>query len=492
MTDEDVRRLYRCLLGRDPEDANTIAAFKAYYPTVDRGRRAIFTSEEFAGYFATVTGRAMQSRDPVAGNLALLLLSRAASVLPASPAEPPRDAALQAGMGRFFPDGAEPRLAVAIGQADHALDDLLPFNDPQSAVLHVAPEFPPVVPLTGTLDGVTPVFRLNGDPASIAEFLAQFGRRIDALCLLGPPAAPVWVDALRGQFAERCLVLVGPQTAAYDAATVSGEIARAHGSEPVQHWRGLRLHHVGGWLLPVAYAPPAAPPPAPDLDSYPSLAIACIVRNEAACIENMLRSAGPVASFFAVLDTGSDDGTPELARALLAAGDVPFAVAERDREEFASHFGAMRNAALALVPDWIEWVLMLDADEELVAEDYGPILDLIGGATHEAYALPRYNFPGADKSGTMLLYPDRQIRLTRHTLDGRIAYSNVVHETVRGVAVGRPELDQSAVGGPRGGPHIHHLVRRFRTPEQEDRKQAFYREIARREGSAAPPPNPSA
>ena len=198
----------------------------------------------------------------------------------------------------------------------------------------------------------------------------------------------------------------------------------------------------------------------------------------------MLRSARPVASFFAVLDTGSDDGTPDLARNVLSSGAIPFTVAERHAREFDHHFGAMRNAALALVPDWVEWVLMLDADEEMAAEDLVPLLELIASGTHDAYALPRYNFSGADKTGRMLLYPDRQTRLIRHTLDGRIAYSNAVHETVRGVPTGQPDLDQSAVGGRRGGPHIHHLVRRFRTPEEEERKQVFYKDVAKRHVSA--------
>ena len=479
MTDEDVVGLYRSLLGRDPEDDGTIAAFKAYYPTIERGRRAIFNSKEFAAFFASVTGRTAQGHDHVSAALALMLLSRAAAAYPA-PAEPPGDPALGAGMALFFPDRAAPRLAIVVGQSAVALNDLLPFPQAESAILQVAPGFPPAVPLTRALSRTTTIFSLNGDPASVAAIVQTFGRPIDVVCLLGAPASALWIDALRPQLAEQSLVMIGPETATFGAASVSEAIARSHGSEPVQQWRGFRLHHLGGWLLPVTYQPPASPPPAPDLKSYPTLAIAAIVRNESACVENMLRSARPVASFFAVLDTGSNDHTPELVKGYLADAGVPFAFEERDHATFDDHFGAMRNAALALVPDWLDWVLMLDADEELAPEDCGKLLELIADGTHDAYALPRYNFPGADKTGRMLLYPDRQIRLIRHTPDGRIAYSDAVHETVRGVAAGRPELDQSAIGGPRGGPHVHHLVRRFRTPEQEESKQDFYRRIAAR------------
>jgi hypothetical protein len=232
--------------------------------------------------------------------------------------------------------------------------------------------------------------------------------------------------------------------------------------------------------MPVTYDPPGAADAPPDRAAYPALAVAAIVRDEAVCVENMLRSTQGLASFYAVLDTGSADGTQALAQGYLGACGVPFAFAERDHAAFGDDFAAMRNAALAMVPDWVDWVLMLDADEEFPPEDHARLLALAASATHDAYALPRYNFPGPDKSGIMVSYPDRQVRLLRHTPDRRVRYSGAVHETVRGVAFGQPPLDAAAMGGARGGPHIHHLVRRFRSPAQEERKQAFYREIASR------------
>ncbi len=483
MTDQEVIELYRALLGRDPEDAGTIALFRRYYPGVERGRRAIFNSDEFEAYFTSVTGRAPPGRDPASGSLALALLGRAALAMPQQPTPPNLDTAMRAGFKTFFSawDASRrlPSFAMAVGQpSELALDDLLPLGSPHAAVLQIAPGFPPAVPLAGALDDRTSVFRMDGDLDAIAEFLEKFERPIDALYLLGPPATPAWVDALRRTLAPHCLVVVGRADEAFDAVSVSRSLAAAHAGEPVQHWRGLHLHHFGGWLLPVTYDPPAVLPAPPDRAAYPSLAVAAIVRNEAVCIEHMLRSALPVASFFAVLDTGSTDGTYALAENFLSACGVPFALGQRDHALFRDDFSAMRNAALASVPDSVDWVLMLDADEALAPEDAGPILELIASGTHDAYALPRYNFPGADLQGTMLIYPDRQTRLFRNARDGSIAYGGAVHETLRGVQAGLPPLDASAVGGPRGGPHIHHLVRRFRTPEQEDRKQAFYREIA--------------
>ena len=117
-------------------------------------------------------------------------------------------------------------------------------------------------------------------------------------------------------------------------------------------------------------------------------------------------------------------------------------------------------------------------------EDHAPLLRLIAGASpgQHAFALPRYNYSGADKSGPVMLYPDRQVRLLRHAPDRRVRYENPVHETIRSTPHVCVPLDESAMGGPRNGPHIHHLVRRFRTPAQEDEKQQRYREIAARHG----------
>lgn len=484
MTEEEVRQIYRCLLGRDPEDSDTVAAFLGYYPNVELGRRAVFASDEFAAYFARVTGRATPN-DDLAAALALALLARAAAAAPPHVAPPAPEPAVCAGAAVFFPAVSTPRLAVVIGQATGpALADLLPFGQGASAILHIAPGYPPAVPLTSTMPDGTTCFRLGADAPALAGILDRLDRPIDALVLLGAPASPTWVDALRSHFAARTLLIIGRTAPAWDAASVSAAISAANPAEAVQSWQGLYLHHFGGWLLPVSYEPPTAPPSEPLPKAAPTLAIAAIVRDEAACVRNMLNSVLPIAKFYAVLDTGSADATQAVAQDFLAGCSIPFALTRRDHTAFDDDFSAMRNAALAMLPDWVDWVLMLDADEEITAEDHAPLLALIAGATHDAFALPRYNFPGSDKTGRMIAYPDRQLRLFRHTPGGRIGYTGAVHETIRGVQAGQPPLDASAMDGPRGGPHIHHLVRRFRTPEQEDRKQDFYRQIARRHGSA--------
>jgi hypothetical protein len=477
LTDQDVIDLYRCLLGRAPEAPDTIAAFRHYYPDFDAGRKAILTSDEFAEYSAQVTGLAA-ARDALAAPLALKLLMHASG----SRVPQGGDAALRTGFGLQVGRLGQARLALVVGDDDDtaALDDLAPLGGGGAAVLHL-PAIPRRLSATAMHDGTV---LLTGPWTSevLAALLAAWGERLDALFLLGSPAGPGPLESLLPLLSARALVVV--RDAAPESTGMCDMLAALAarnpplGREPPLRWRGLTLHHRGAWLLPVIYTPREYA--LPDKAAFPPVALAAIVRNEAVCVINMLRSALPFASFFAVLDTGSEDGTPELVQAFLQSSAVPHAFAQVSHERFADHFATMRNAALDMVPDWVAWVLMLDADEEMAPEDAALLLHLVADATDPAYALPRYNYTGAEKSGEVKPYPDRQVRLLRHGRGTRPRYSGAVHETVRDAPIGLVPLDASAIGGTAGGPHIHHLVRRFRDAAAEDSKQAFYRQIAAR------------
>lgn len=82
------------------------------------------------------------------------------------------------------------------------------------------------------------------------------------------------------------------------------------------------------------------------------LALVMIARDEARCIGRCLDSARPFVDRMIVLDTGSTDGTAEIAR---AAG------AEVAGFAWIDDFAAARNATLALSD--ADWNLVLDADE---------------------------------------------------------------------------------------------------------------------------------
>lgn len=93
-------------------------------------------------------------------------------------------------------------------------------------------------------------------------------------------------------------------------------------------------------------------------DNKPFLSLCMIVRNEAERLERCLLSAKPFVDEMVVVDTGSEDETVAIAQGLGARVDF---------FEWVNDFAAARNYALSHVRG--EWILVLDADEELVLTD---------------------------------------------------------------------------------------------------------------------------
>ncbi len=87
------------------------------------------------------------------------------------------------------------------------------------------------------------------------------------------------------------------------------------------------------------------------------LCASMIVRDEAPVIERCLRSLRPLISSWAIVDTGSTDGTQAFVRTLLA--DLPGELIERPWQDFATN----RNQALELARQYGEYALIHDADE---------------------------------------------------------------------------------------------------------------------------------
>ena len=139
------------------------------------------------------------------------------------------------------------------------------------------------------------------------------------------------------------------------------------------------------------------------------VALVVIARNEAGRIERLLRSVAPWVDEMVVLDTGSTDDTPALAR---AAG------ARVGHYTWADDFAAARNAALDLAG--ADWHLVLDADEWLV--EGGLFLRELKGLRPDFVGTVRLeNHSGPDGSVRTVE------RLTR-LLPGSVRYEGKVHE----------------------------------------------------------------
>ena len=113
------------------------------------------------------------------------------------------------------------------------------------------------------------------------------------------------------------------------------------------------------------------------------MTLCMIVKDEEEMLPRSLEAAGPAVDEIVVVDTGSTDRTIEIAREFGAR------VIEHP---WSGDFAEARNVSLdAANGDWILW---LDADEVLVAEDADRLRELTGKVWREAFFLVETNFTG--------------------------------------------------------------------------------------------------
>ncbi|MFM7675646.1 MAG: glycosyltransferase family 2 protein, partial [Synechococcus sp.] len=96
------------------------------------------------------------------------------------------------------------------------------------------------------------------------------------------------------------------------------------------------------------------------------LSLSMLVRDEASRIEAALASVAGFVDEIVVLDTGSRDDTMAIARRCGAQVHML---------PWPGDFAPARNHALELVRG--DWVLVLDADEQLCPAARGPLLELM-------------------------------------------------------------------------------------------------------------------
>jgi glycosyltransferase involved in cell wall biosynthesis len=120
----------------------------------------------------------------------------------------------------------------------------------------------------------------------------------------------------------------------------------------------------------------------------PILSLCVIARDEAANIQRCLRSAAGVADELVVVDTGSTDGTPELAA---AEG------ARVHHFPWCDDFSAAYNHAFDHARG--DWILYLDADEELTPEGRARLRPLLEDGAVLLYVLLREEMQHAGDPG---------------------------------------------------------------------------------------------
>src|SRR4030095_2686093 len=139
------------------------------------------------------------------------------------------------------------------------------------------------------------------------------------------------------------------------------------------------------------------------------LSATLIVRNEERFLGDCLRSLRDVADEIVVVDTGSTDRTPHIARHLGA---------RLHHFPWRDDFSAARNHALDQARG--EWILYIDADESLRPCDVGALRAQLSAPAHVAYNVLLHARPG--------LTPYLEMRLFRN--DPAIRFRGVMHENI--------------------------------------------------------------
>lgn len=156
----------------------------------------------------------------------------------------------------------------------------------------------------------------------------------------------------------------------------------------------------------------------------PKLSLCVIARDEEAMLPACLVSVKGVVDEIIVVDTGSEDATPQLAE---QAGATVV------RHAWSDDFSAARNAGLDACSG--DWVLVLDADERLAPKAGKALRRALRDASFHCGLLPLHNaasldaeakdvLSGAARRGEPILLP----RLLRRGPDLR--YRGVIHESV--------------------------------------------------------------
>ncbi|MCK6684732.1 MAG: glycosyltransferase family 2 protein [Thermoanaerobaculia bacterium] len=177
-----------------------------------------------------------------------------------------------------------------------------------------------------------------------------------------------------------------------------------------------------------------------------------MVKDEEDRLVGALRSVA-FASETVVVDTGSSDGTRELARERGA----------RVEQVSWQGYAETRNAALSLAAN--DWVLFLDADERVSPELAAEIERILhSGAAESGFLLPRLSYLNGRPVRHGVWVPDYKLRLARRSAGFRCEGGRV-HEvlTVEG-AVGRLSH-----------PLVHHP---YRNVSDVVRKAAIYARLA--------------
>ena len=212
--------------------------------------------------------------------------------------------------------------------------------------------------------------------------VAELGSLVQARTLMNEKRfKEAWVSGLeairlRPFHPEAFLALSEIAEAAGDAGLSQKCFKRAKALAP--RWKAVRRQRKGNKDLinGMTSAWPALPKP----NKIPTLSVCLIVKNEEKHISRCLASIKGLADQIIVVDTGSSDRTVEIAKTFGAeVRSIPWE----------DHFSKARNVSLEGATG--DWILILDADEELSSSQHTILRNEIEDASVMAYRMPIYD-----------------------------------------------------------------------------------------------------
>ncbi|AGB19836.1 glycosyltransferase [Thermoanaerobacterium thermosaccharolyticum] len=174
-----------------------------------------------------------------------------------------------------------------------------------------------------------------------------------------------------------------------------------------------------------------------DVSNFPrkmnlTLSLCLITKDEEKNIARCINSVKDIVDEIVVVDTGSKDKTVEIAKSFGEKVKVINAKWEDD-------FSKARNTAIENATS--DWILFLDADEEIKKEDVEKIKPLLYDDTVEAYMFKFINYSGASvSSGLSEIHYN--FRLFRN--NGKLKYVYPIHENLKNIEEDRAPIFKNA------------------------------------------------
>ncbi|GFE59665.1 glycosyltransferase [Geobacter sp. AOG2] len=201
-----------------------------------------------------------------------------------------------------------------------------------------------------------------------------------------------------------------------------------------------------------------------------SVSLCMITKNEAKDLPRCLASLKPIVDEIVVCDTGSSDGTREIAEA--------FGARVIDHV-WTGDFSAARNCSLAAATG--AWTLVMDADETISPYDYDAFRELVGRQPNAmtAYTITTRNYTNklvekwqehdgrypVEEAGRGWM-PSDKVRLFPNRPE--IRFENAIHEMVE------PALDRLKIPYPAAPQVVVHHYGYLDDKRQEDKKSLYY------------------